>query len=171
MAFCRKFLAVSERLTAVLLCPTKEPWTKLEQLKPSIIKQCMWICVFLYVYIAFFLYVWKWSIKKKRNFYIDSFILCLPFLQILAFFWSTGPLCYYRVTSACTYRYVNLVSFMFSVSFFLASTNMLGSLCYKYVIILISQGVVRNKLNNSYKFLTWHRGDIQQMVILFFFPL
>lgn len=129
MAFCRKFLAVSERLTAVLLCPTKEPWTKLEQLKPNIIKQCMCICVFLYVYIAFFLYVWNWSIKKKRNFYIDSFILCVPFLQILAFFWSTGPLWYYRVTSACSYRYVNLVSFMFSVSFILASTNMLCSLC------------------------------------------
>ena len=67
MAFCRKFLAVSERLMAVLLCPTKEPWTKLEQLKPSIIKQCMCICVFLYVYIAFFLYVWNWSIKKKKK--------------------------------------------------------------------------------------------------------
>lgn len=50
----------------------------------------------------------------------------------------------------------NVVSFMFLVSFFLASTNMLGSLCYKYIITLISQGVMKNKLHNSYKFLTWH---------------
>lgn len=50
----------------------------------------------------------------------------------------------------------NVVSFMFLVSFFLASTNMLGSLCYKYIITLISQGVMKNKLHNSYKILTWH---------------
>lgn len=98
MAFCRKFLAVSERLTAVLLCPTKEPWTKLEQLKPNIIKQCMCICVFLYVYIAFFLYVWNWSIKKKK----ETSILTVSYSVFLSFkSWPFfGPLVHYGITES-----------------------------------------------------------------------
>lgn len=94
--------------------------------------------------------------NKQTNFYIDSFILCLPFLQILAFcfvHWSTLLLQSHQPEIMDIF---NVVSFMFLVSFFLASTNMLGSLCYKYIIMLISQGVMKNKLHNSYKFLTWH---------------
>lgn len=129
---------------------------------------CLPLCLYCLLYLCLKI---NYETKNKQTSILTvSYSLFLSFKSWHFF----GPLVHSIITEShqlAIMDIVNLVSFMFSVSFFLVSTNMLGSLCYKYIIMLISQGVIKNKLNNSYKFLTWHRVDIQHMVILFFFPL